>query len=254
MPPKVAINASTSPISLMKDSKRTFIVSGYSYFTSRISYRFTPPGVCTSATSPDSLPISARAIGEPIEILPCLDVRLVLADDLVGRRSRRCRVLERRRSRRTRSGRRRRAAGIDDLGVGELRLELGDAALDEALAPRGGVVLGVFREVAVRARLRDRRDDRRALDGLQLLQLGAQQLGAARGHRCLCSCRAPWRIAVARAGPAAGRARSSVEVLHAGAGRARAGERGVVGHALRERGAADRARIRIDRGARPRRC
>ena len=32
----------------------------------------TPPGACTSATSPARLPISARAIGEVIEILPCL--------------------------------------------------------------------------------------------------------------------------------------------------------------------------------------
>jgi putative YhbY family RNA-binding protein len=44
----------------------------YSYLTSRISYFFTPPGVCTSTSSPASFPISALAIGEEIEILPAL--------------------------------------------------------------------------------------------------------------------------------------------------------------------------------------
>ena len=49
-----------------------------------------------------------------------------------------------------------------------------------ALARR--VVLGVLGEVAVRARLADRRGVGRPLDGLQPVQLVAQQLGAALGH------------------------------------------------------------------------
>jgi putative YhbY family RNA-binding protein len=35
------------------------------------SYSRRPPGACTSAVSPSTLPISARAIGELTEILPC---------------------------------------------------------------------------------------------------------------------------------------------------------------------------------------
>ena len=43
----------------------------HSYLTRMISNRRTPPGVWTSATSPSSLLINARAIGEPILISPC---------------------------------------------------------------------------------------------------------------------------------------------------------------------------------------
>ena len=46
--------------------------AAYSYRTSRTSYFLTPPGVCTSTWSPADLPINARAMGEPIEILPFL--------------------------------------------------------------------------------------------------------------------------------------------------------------------------------------
>ncbi len=41
----------------------------YRYFTSSISYSTSPPGVRISATSPTSLPIKPRAMGELIEIL-----------------------------------------------------------------------------------------------------------------------------------------------------------------------------------------
>ena len=51
---------------------------------------------------------------------------------------------------------------VDDLRVGELGLDLGDAALDEALPLLGRVVVGVLGQVAVRARLGDRADHRRA--------------------------------------------------------------------------------------------
>ena len=44
----------------------------YSYRTSSISYCLTPPGVTTSTASPAYLPISARAMGELIEILAFL--------------------------------------------------------------------------------------------------------------------------------------------------------------------------------------
>jgi putative YhbY family RNA-binding protein len=45
---------------------------------------------------------------------------------------------------------------VDDLRVGELRLELDDAALDEALALARRLVLGVLGDVALGARLGDR--------------------------------------------------------------------------------------------------
>ena len=67
----------------------------------------------------------------------------------------------------------------------ELALDLGDAALDEALALLRRVVVGVLRQVAVRARLGDRLDDRGPLDGLQPVQLGLEALGTFDGHRNL---------------------------------------------------------------------
>src|SRR3972149_291795 len=51
------------------------------------------------------------------------------------------------------------ARGLDDLGRADLHLQLADAALDEALAPFGGVVLGVLGEIAGGPRLRARLHD-----------------------------------------------------------------------------------------------
>jgi hypothetical protein len=50
---------------------------------------------------------------------------------------------------------------VDDLGVRQFALDFLDASLDKALPFLGGIVLGVLREVAVRARLGDRRDGAR---------------------------------------------------------------------------------------------
>ena len=72
--------------------------------------------------------------------------------------------------------------GLDDLRIGELALDFGDAAFDEALAFLGGIVVGVLGEIAVRARFGDRLDDRRALDRLQAMQLGLEALRAGDGH------------------------------------------------------------------------
>ena len=66
--------------------------------------------------------------------------------------------------------------------LASLRLDLLDAALDEALLLARGVIFGVLRQIAVAARLGDRLDDARALLGLQPLELGAQRLGAAQRH------------------------------------------------------------------------
>src|SRR3970282_1871415 len=45
--------------------------------------------------------------------------------------------------------------GIDQVGVAELRLDLRNAPFDEALLVACGVVLGVFRQIAVRPRFGD---------------------------------------------------------------------------------------------------
>ena len=71
---------------------------------------------------------------------------------------------------------------VDDLGVGELAFDVFDAAFDEALTLAGGVVFGVFLEVAVFARFGDGLDDGGAVYGFELFQFGAQGFGAAGGH------------------------------------------------------------------------
>jgi hypothetical protein len=63
---------------------------------------------------------------------------------------------------------------IDDLRVGQLAFQVGNAAFDEALLFLGGVVFGVLRQVALRTRLGDRLDHGGPLHGFQMLQLGAQ--------------------------------------------------------------------------------
>src|SRR5690606_17072102 len=76
-------------------------------------------------------------------------------------------------------------AGVDDLGERQERLELLDAALVEALLLLGGVVLGVFAEVAMRPRLGDRRDDRRAVLGGAAAIFLAQRSQTGSRHRDL---------------------------------------------------------------------
>src|SRR6185503_14231860 len=73
----------------------------------------------------------------------------------------------------------------DDLRIGELALDLGDAAFDKALPLFGRIVLRVLGQVAVRTRILYRLNGARTLYGLQLMQLGAQHLRAGRGQRDL---------------------------------------------------------------------
>src|ERR1700686_1144253 len=73
-------------------------------------------------------------------------------------------------------------AGFDNLGVGELVLDILDAALDESLLFARGVILGVLGQVPVPAGLGDRLDDARPALRLQPLELGAQRRGAAPRH------------------------------------------------------------------------
>jgi hypothetical protein len=72
---------------------------------------------------------------------------------------------------------------IDDLDRGDDFLQFGDAALDEGLAFSGGMVFGVLREIAVRARFRDLADDRRTLSRLEVAELVCQPFQAWGGHR-----------------------------------------------------------------------
>ena len=61
---------------------------------------------------------------------------------------------------------------VDRIGPGELVLEVRDLPLDQRLAFARRVVFGVFRQVAMLARFRDRTDDGGTLDALERLQLG----------------------------------------------------------------------------------
>src|SRR6185437_8155023 len=74
---------------------------------------------------------------------------------------------------------------VDDLGAGELVLKLRDMALVERLRLFGGVILGVLREVAVRARISDLLNNPRPLHLLALLELRLKCRIAGRGHRNL---------------------------------------------------------------------
>src|SRR5690606_903382 len=72
---------------------------------------------------------------------------------------------------------------VDDLRVRQLRFELRDAALDEALALPRCFVFGILGEVTLGARLGDRLDHGRTLDRLQSLQLFLEQTGASHRQR-----------------------------------------------------------------------
>src|SRR6185312_11607510 len=68
-------------------------------------------------------------------------------------------------------------------GARDFILELHHPAFDEALALARRVIFGVFGDIALLARFRDRADDGRAVDGLKSLQLLLQTAVAAGGHR-----------------------------------------------------------------------
>src|SRR5262249_25039764 len=64
-------------------------------------------------------------------------------------------------------------------------LELGDAALVVRLLFLRGVILGVLRKIAMRARFRDVLNDARTIHRLAALQFVRQRGGSRRGHRNL---------------------------------------------------------------------
>src|SRR5262249_45610943 len=81
----------------------------------------------------------------------------------------------------------REARRVDDVGEGELGLEVADATLDEGLALLGRRVVGVLGEVPVATGLLDRLDVRRALDLLVATELLLQHAVTRGGHRDLLS-------------------------------------------------------------------
>src|SRR5690606_9416209 len=111
---------------------------------------------------------------------PLLDVSLQLADDLVGDGRFVVVQVHQLDGGTEHDARTRRDLGrIDHLRVRQRGFELLDAALDETLLLAGGVVFGVLAQVAMRARLGDGVDHRRALDRLQFFKLRTQALRAA---------------------------------------------------------------------------
>ena len=134
--------------------------------------------------------------------------------------------------------------GIDDLRVGELGLELGDAALDEALALLGRGILGVLGKVAVRraSAMAVMIAGRCAFSAPAARRIFA---GAIAGQEELCSSRPSCRCREAWP-PVQALARQSAQLLrlrHAGAACARARERGEKRYALLKRCASYRVRI-----------
>src|SRR5207253_10082475 len=65
----------------------------------------------------------------------------------------------------------------------DLCLEIVDARLDEPLLLARRVILGVLAEIAVRACLRDRFDDRRAFDALEPIELRGELVEPGPRHR-----------------------------------------------------------------------
>src|SRR5436305_6847572 len=112
-----------------------------------------------------------------------LEVRFVVSDDLVGDLRTAGLFLELDGGAEHHLAARVQRGRVDDLRSGELAFDLADSAFDEALLVLGGLVLGVLREVALGARLRDRLDDGVALDRLQSLRLVLELFGASFGER-----------------------------------------------------------------------
>src|SRR6185437_4019643 len=138
------------------------------------------------------LPDEGLRDGGRVGDLPLLDVGLVLAHDLVADRlaARGIRELHRRPEHHAAIVLEERR--IDHLRIRELRLELDDAALDEALALARGLILGVLGDVALRARFRDGGDDAGPVHRLQAVELGAEHLGTVERDGDLVHGRVAW--------------------------------------------------------------
>src|SRR3989344_2044829 len=120
----------------------------------------------------------ARDIDEPL-----LQIRLVLAHDLVFHEVARLFVFQFDRGAKDALAAAIHGAGVDHLRHRQLALDLLDAAFDEALAVLGGVIVSVFAEVALRARFGNCRDHSGALYGLEAVQFFLELFSTALGNR-----------------------------------------------------------------------
>src|SRR6185295_3333404 len=91
--------------------------------------------------------------------LVVLDVRLVVADDLVGNGFAAVDFFQIHRGTEYAATVGVEVGGIDDLGIGELAFHFDNATLDETLPFLGSIVFGILGQVAVRTRLLDGGDD-----------------------------------------------------------------------------------------------
>jgi cytochrome d ubiquinol oxidase subunit II len=114
--------------------------------------------------------------------LAFFDVRLVFTDNLVGELLFRIDVDNRDRRAET-DFLAAQLADVDDVGARQLVVEFADASLDEALLLLGGVILGVFRKIAVRPRLGNGRNDIGPLHGFQHLEFSLKGGMAFGSHR-----------------------------------------------------------------------
>src|SRR3569623_1042216 len=119
-----------------------------------------------------------RVVADP----PGLGIGLGLADDLV--RHRLVVLVLQRDGRAEHHLVARQVLGIDDLGATQFVLDVGDRRLYLALTLLGGMVFGVFRQIAMRARFLDRLDDLGALL-FQPAQIRGELLIALLQHRHL---------------------------------------------------------------------
>jgi hypothetical protein len=90
------------------------------------------------------LPISARAIGELTEILPCFDVGLIVTDNLIAHFVAGFCIDQFNGGAKNDASFDIQMARIDDLRIGQLAFQILDAPFDEALLFLGRVVFGVF--------------------------------------------------------------------------------------------------------------
>src|SRR5690606_1906354 len=106
-----------------------------------------------------------------------LDVRFVLADDLILRGLAAFDIYEMYRGAEDDSAARAELSNVDDLGIRELGFDITDARLDHTLLLLRRMIFRVFLEITMIPRLRDRRDDARALFTLQPFPLFLALLG-----------------------------------------------------------------------------
>src|SRR5690606_20018637 len=115
--------------------------------------------------------------------LALLDVRLVVADDLVAHLLVGLDIGDVHGGTEDHLAGMRDAGDVDNLSVLQASLDITNARLDHALLLARGMVFGVFLEIAQLARLGDGLGDLRTQHGLQMLEFIFQGASALDGHR-----------------------------------------------------------------------